>query len=82
MLRISLWVQPLGSLSSCAKLKFDKIIRFEVNSNLSNWTKEKMATSMTVHNLPVQVGMVNSNKANSKFHFIRSFYEMFSYHFM
>ena len=26
--------------------------------------------------------MVNSNMFNSKFHFIRSFCEMFSYHFM
>ena len=28
-----------------------------------------------------RLGTVNSNTVNSKFHFIRSFYQIFSYHF-
>ena len=56
------------------------------------WIQEKTRTSYYTHLYPMpsvnitiyyiyRSGMVNSNMVNSKFHLIRSYYEIFFYHF-
>ena len=54
---------------------------FESNFPFVEITYIAINCSLFQQELGIQVGTVNSNTVNSKFHLIQIFCEMFSYHF-